>query len=598
MPVIQVKKLSYCRKTMQSFLLLILCLWSINSILHAQITGAGNDFDFSKLMQQQQPAGADLLKAEAIPTDNIIHPAQYRVGPGDVLAIQILSGTAVEQLLAITPENAVMLPRIGEVSLLGKTLAQAKDTIIRILKKRMPAAEISVMLRKSRTIYVTLRGNVRYPGTYALPASMKVSTAVRLANQPARSPSQTPGGGTAAATADPAREAVIIEAQKTALRGGGTAAQSEELPSVVARNITVLHADGTADNVDLDKALGANDLSADPSLRESDQIYVPFENGDYEKVTIAGAVRRPVSIAYKPGDKASMLLRLAYGLAPEADPSQITLEQSGTKINLTVQPDGSISGNDPLLEAGAVILVQKKNSSTRGRNSAVVEIVGAVQKPGAYTIEPGTTKLKECIAQAGGLDEKAYLPLGYIVRREQQLPASVDPRSKALSGLQYTDLSVEDTSRYLLHSMYRKPAVACDFAKAFSGSEQDNVLLEDGDIIVIPVNPRRVYVYGQVNSPGYVAFQPGKTMEWYIQKAGGYAAGAEKDLTRIIKGRSKVWVKGDDEKVIVESGDEIYVAPPSQKPPGYDFQYYSFLITAFGGVISLLNIVLYYALVR
>ena len=62
-------------------------------------------------------------------------------------------------------------------------------------------------------------------------------------------------------------------------------------------------------------------------------------------------------------------------------------------------------------------------------------------------------------------------------------------------------------------------------------------------------------VYGQVNNPGYVTFEPGKSMQWYVDRAGGYASGAEKELTRIIKGRSHVWIKGDEKNVIVESGD-------------------------------------------
>ena len=113
----------------------------------------------------------------------------------------------------------------------------------------------------------------------------------------------------------------------------------------------------------------------------------------------------------------------------------------------------------------------------------------------------------------------------------------------------------------------------------------------------MPENPQRVYVYGQVNNPGYVTFVSGKTMDWYIQQAGGYAAGADEDLTRIIKGRSKIWVEGDKKDVFVESGDEIYCAPPSQRPPGYEYQYYSFLITAIGGLVATLNVV-YYAFIR
>ena len=153
----------------------------------AQQTGAAptsGAADIEKMMQSAASMGnADLLKSEGIAVDNVINPKQYHIGPGDILALQLLSGTAIEQLLVVTPENSILLPRLGEVSLVGKTLAQAKDTILQIIQKRNPNATASVTLRKPRICYVTIKGNVLMPGTYSLPASMKVSTAIKLSSQ-------------------------------------------------------------------------------------------------------------------------------------------------------------------------------------------------------------------------------------------------------------------------------------------------------------------------------------------------------------------------------------------------------------------------------
>jgi protein involved in polysaccharide export with SLBB domain len=556
--------------------------------------GSSSDFDMTKLMQQNAPSGSELLRTELLPSDNIVDPITYRVGPGDVLSIQILSGNATEQYISITPENSVLIPRIGEVSLLGKTLSQAKDTIITVMKNRNPQATITVMLRKSRTLYISIKGNIRFPGTYTVPASMRVSTIIRLANQPPKSAAQNTMGGTSAQI-DQSKELNAIEAQKSVLKAG-TMSAGEDLPSFVARNISILHTDGSAHNVDLEKSITEVRNNLDPTLREGDQIYVPFEKPGYATIAIAGAVRRPITIAYKQGDKASMLLKLGYGFTEDANVNEVYLDQGGQQTKIPMQSDGTLS-KDIDIVPGAVIVVRSNNILATGFKTGVAELTGAIQNPGAYTIKAGITTLKDIIEQAGGITDKAYLPLAYIVRREKQEPASNEPRFRAMMGMQFTDLKAEDTMRYLMHSMYRKPSVACDFTKAFSGSEKDNVLIEDGDIIVMPENPQRVYVYGQVNNPGYVTFVSGKTMDWYIQQAGGYAAGADEDLTRIIKGRSKIWVEGDKKDVFVESGDEIYCAPPSQRPPGYEYQYYSFLITAIGGLVATLNVV-YYAFIR
>jgi protein involved in polysaccharide export with SLBB domain len=572
-------------------LILLLC---IGYTSESQVMGSSSDFDMTKLMQQNAPSGSELLRTELLPSDNIVDPITYRVGPGDVLSIQILSGNATEQYISITPENSVLIPRIGEVSLLGKTLSQAKDTIITVMKNRNPQATITVMLRKSRTLYISIKGNIRFPGTYTVPASMRVSTIIRLANQPPKSAAQNTMGGTSAQI-DQSKELNAIEAQKSVLKAG-TMSAGEDLPSFVARNISILHTDGSAHNVDLEKSITEVRNNLDPTLREGDQIYVPFEKPGYATIAIAGAVRRPITIAYKQGDKASMLLKLGYGFTEDANVNEVYLDQGGQQTKISIQSDGTLS-KDIDIVPGAVIVVRSNNILATGFKTGVAELTGAIQNPGAYTIKAGITTLKDIIEQAGGITDKAYLPLAYIVRREKQEPASNEPRFRAMMGMQFTDLKAEDTMRYLMHSMYRKPSVACDFTKAFSGSEKDNVLIEDGDIIVMPENPQRVYVYGQVNNPGYVTFVSGKTMDWYIQQAGGYAAGADEDLTRIIKGRSKIWVEGDKKDVFVESGDEIYCAPPSQRPPGYEYQYYSFLITAIGGLVATLNVV-YYAFIR
>jgi protein involved in polysaccharide export with SLBB domain len=562
--------------------------------IKAQLMGSSSDFDMTKLMQSSSTGSADLLKAELLPSDNIVDADHYRIGPGDVLSIQTLSGNATEQFVSITPENSVLVPRIGELSLKNATLAQAKSMIIAMMKERNPNATVTVMLRKCRSLYISIRGNVRYPGTYAVPASMRVSTVIRLANQPPKSPSQ-PNGGTTQAAMESTKELTVIEARRSAMRGG-TLTGNDELPSYVARNITVLHSDGTSTNADLERSLALSTIKDDPTLREGDQIFVPFDQGLNSAIAIAGSVIRPINIAFKKGDKASMLLKLAYGLTDEADPSNIQLKQGDMLKTLTLKEDGTFS-EDPDLIPGAVIVVSKKEYSAKGAMSGVVEVTGSVQKPGAFTIVQGQTKLKDIIEQSGGFTDKAYLPLAYIVRKEQQQPASNEPRYRAIMGMQYTDLTAEDTTRYLMHTMFRQPTVACDIQKAYNGSEEDNVLLESGDIIVIPENPKRVYVYGQVNNPGYVTFEPGKSMQWYIDRAGGYASGAEKELTRIIKGRSHVWIKGDEKNVVVESGDEIYCPPPTYRPPGYEYQYYTFLITAIGGLVGILNVV-YWAFLR
>jgi protein involved in polysaccharide export with SLBB domain len=154
---------------------------------------------------------------------------------------------------------------------------------------------------------------------------------------------------------------------------------------------------------------------------------------------------------------------------------------------------------------------------------------------------------------------------------------------------QYSDLSLDDTTRYNIDINLMRPLVSCDFVAAFkNASDRNNILLEDGDIIVVPENPGKVYVYGQVNQPGYVDFSENKTIQWYIERAGGFAPYADEGRERIIRGKTLVWVK----EGIVYAGDYIYVPRPEDTPRAVTVQEYSVIVSIFLAVLSVASIII------
>jgi hypothetical protein len=142
---------------------------------------------------------------------------------------------------------------------------------------------------------------------------------------------------------------------------------------------------------------------------------------------------------------------------------------------------------------------------------------------------------------------------------------------------------------------YRLPYVSCDFRKAFADTASpDNIILFSGDIIVIPRIPDRVYVYGQVNQPGYVRYIPNKPMAWDIERAGGFAEGGRKDRARIIRGKTKVWVDGEVGNV--DPGDEVYVPRDPDVSIGTKIQTYAVIAGVASAVAAL--IATFYAILR
>ncbi len=570
---------------MKKTIFLILILFSFN-LTFSQVKGISsseNNELYQMEMENQMGSEGD-FKTEAQPVGNVIDPKYYKVGPGDLITIQSLppiSGKTIHNL-EVAPDVSLMLPRSGKLDIAGMTLFQVEEKIREIYQNMNKAFQISIGLKRSRNCIVSIRGNVIFPSNYTLPAAYRISTSVLFANQIQKSqvPSQQ-------------MEALlqIKEKQRETERLFSESGISSN--SVYwTRNITILHNDGTSSYVDLEKAAALNSPEFDPYLREGDQIIVPFEKDNYPRLSISGAINRPILLPYKTGDKASLLLKFGYGLTEKADLNNVylNLPASKRKIQLKIDKNLNLLSEDIELEPGTTIVVGQI-PEPKFHTPGVVSVKGEVNIPGNYLIEAGVTRLKDIITDAGGFTEEAYLPLAHIIRRENNQNSIIDPRRETYEVLQYSDLTMDDTVRYFIDMKYKQPLVSVDFEDCFiKNQNEDNVLLLDGDVITIPSNPGKVFVFGQVNSPGYVEFSEGKTMEWYIEKAGGAAEGSQKHRARIIRGRTNVWIEGD-EKTVVYAGDRVYIPRIPDEPTHIKLARYSIIAGAISTLFGVINII-------
>lgn len=548
----------------------------------------GSSLSTEKLFQedmQNKMMSEGAMKTEAFVFGNIIKPEYYYLGPGDVLSYQNLAHNASVEYISVTPENTLFIPRIGMISVDGLTLAQAKDSIMKRAIERSKNSNVFISLYKPRFLIVNISGNVLFPGTYTIPATYRVSTAINMANQHNNRQNITV----------PQSFGILSfqEKQKEKMRTYSNAGIAT-INTYSSRNIKVMHGNGTSSVADLDKANALDDVSYDPFVREKDEIFVPFNSDNNPMISISGAVIRPSVVSYKNGDKASLLLKLSYGLADDADLDNVHLLIPGEigdnkKIKLTVSKDMAIIGDDYDLTPGSSIVVGFRKEEKLVKQG-VVSVIGNVKSEGIYLINNNSTKISEIIENAGGFTENAYLPLAYILRREQRDYSINDPRKQFNEEFLNSDLTMEDTTRYILQQNMRKPYVSCDFYSLFvRGDKSQDAKLTDGDIIYVPSNPKTVYIYGQVKSPGYQEFVENKTLEYYIEKAGGFTGNADKSRSRIIRGRFKTWVEGNDE-TFVFAGDEIYVPNPPDLPPGLESQQYAAyagIAAAIAGVINI-----------
>jgi protein involved in polysaccharide export with SLBB domain len=397
--------------------------------------------------------------------------------------------------------------------------------------------------------YVTVKGNVWVEGPVGFRSGMKLSEAIRLAGGPR--------------------------------------------PDVYLDRILVSRVNEDSTRMQLRSAFkdttGAvlNDLV----LQEEDEVRV-FSRAAFlpsRYVTVVGAVRNPGRVPYREGMTMRDLVLLANGVTEDADLREaeiarreqdgspgtlaktirvrldsISLASGGTDgVPLAPPHAGGAAGvpDIPLRPYDNVLIMRQAGWELQ----RLVYLTGQVKHPGRYALQTKTDRLGDLIERAGGLTAEAY-PDGIQFYRayrvgfrptDEQLPR-VDQRS--FRG---------DT----LPRGYNE-RVGIDLPQVLKDKNaRDNVILAGGDSVNIPEYNPIVLVQGAVNSPGAVAYDPGKSLDWYVNAAGGYTQSADSKHPYVTQPNGKR--EGVKRKAIFsdavpkpESGAVVFVPTKTvQEPP-------------------------------
>ncbi|HZB28018.1 MAG TPA: SLBB domain-containing protein, partial [Gemmatimonadales bacterium] len=347
--------------------------------------------------------------------------------------------------------------------------------------------------------YVTVKGNVWVEGQVGFTPGMKLSDAIRLAGGP---------------KPDVYLERILV------------ARTNEDSTRVQLRSA---FADSTGKVVD------------DLALQEEDDIRV-FSRATFlptRYVTVVGAVRNPGRVPFREGMTMRDLVLLANGVTEDADirmaeiarrsdsedPGALAktirvrldstaLASDGTDgVAMERSTPGGVPGvpDIPLQPYDNVLIMRQPGWETQ----RLVFLTGQVTHPGRYALLSKTERLRDLIKRAGGLTGEAY-PDGiqfYRSYRPGLRPAEdVPPRLDQQTQPAVDTLPPGYTER-----------VGIDLPEVLDDNDaRDNVILAGGDSIHIPEYNPIIMVQGAVNSPGAVPYTPGKSLDWYVNSAGGY----------------------------------------------------------------------------
>jgi protein involved in polysaccharide export with SLBB domain len=184
---------------------------------------------------------------------------------------------------------------------------------------------------------------------------------------------------------------------------------------------------------------------------------------------------------------------------------------------------------------------------------------GEVLYPGTYTLQTKTETATSLINRSGGLRPTANAGSAYLLRLRDN--ASEAERRRHLEAI----INNDDKQVYFTNDMlsaYDKFILDLNYLRSHPGSTQD-VVLRPGDVLVINPLNNNVKVSGQVYNPSISVYEKGKSMEYYIDRAGGYAPNSKKKNTLVI------YPNGEAKKVkhflffkrtpTIEPGSEVVV---------------------------------------
>ena len=308
------------------------------------------------------------------PNENMATPANYLLGPGDEVIIDVWGTNETTIRQSITPEGNIMVSQIGPIYLSGMTIEEASRKISQTLSSKYAGisgdeSQISVTLGKIRSIQVNVMGEVVVPGTYRLSSFSSVFHALYRA-------------------------------------GGITGIGS-------LRNINVIRNGKKIKSIDIYDYLLYGNTSDDIRLQEGDVIIVP----PYSiLVNIEGNVKRPMYYEMKKDEHLDNLIKYAGDFSGDAYDDEVRLiRRTGTEkqiFSITNEqfPTWGLEDGD-FISVGAIL----------DRYANRVEIRGSVYRPGMFELGGGLNTVKDLVKRAEGLTGDAFTGRVILTRELEDL---------------------------------------------------------------------------------------------------------------------------------------------------------------------------------
>ena len=406
--------------------------------------------------------GRDIFNKDDLtfePVMNIATPQSYVVGPGDEVKVDIYGASQKSTTYTVTPDGDIVVDGYGPINISGLTVKQANARIRSTLGSRYSSSSIKMTLGQTRTITVNVMGEVQTPGTYTLSAFASVFHALYMA-----------GGVSSIGT---------------------------------LRNIKVFRNGKEISVVDVYDYILNGKLSGNVRLQDNDVIVV----GPYECIVdIAGKVKRPMYYEMKKSESVQTLLKYAGYFAGDAYTKSVrVIRKNGSRYGVFNVQEFDM-GSFHLADGDSVTV-----DSIIPRYENMVEVKGAVFRPGMYQLGGNIATVRSLIESADGLTEDAFTNRGVIHRMKEDRTLKV---------------------------------ISVDVQGIIDGRVAD-IPLKNEDVLFIPSKSERqenrtITIHGEVLYPGVYKYADNETLEDFVVQAGGLkesASTVKVDVSRRVSNR-------------------------------------------------------------
>ena len=391
------------------------------------------------------------------PTMNIATPQNYTLGPGDAVNIDVWGASQKSFQSTVSPDGTIQIEGFGPISVSGLTVAQANSRLRSQLGSRYQSSQIRLTVGQTKTIIVNVMGEVNVPGTYTLSAFATVFNALYMA------------GG---------------------ISDIGT-----------LRNIKVFRNNRQISTVDVYDYILNGNQSGNVRLADNDVIIV----GPYESlVNVTGKVKRPMYYEMKKTESVGALLNYAGGFTGDAYRKSVrVVRKAGSQYSVYNVSEFDMA-RFPVSDEDSVSV-----DSILPRFSNMVEVKGAVFRPGMYQVGGDIQSVRQLIESAEGVTEEAFTP--HAVMHRMKPDRTLEVLSVDLQGI-------------------------------LAGTSAD-IALRNEDVLFVPSKQdmqeeKTLTIHGEVRNPGVYKYADNETLEDFVLQAGGLTDAAsivKVDVARRLK---------------------------------------------------------------